>query len=310
MEDKKEGKMIQTVGPEHKDLRLDVFLTQTLPHVPSRTFVKKIIDEGHVCVNEKQTKAHYKLREGDKIDVEIPDQYWRDERIDPENIPLDIFYEDEDIIVVNKPAGMLVHPAHGAYSGTLVNALLYHYQELSDLNTSVRPGIVHRLDQDTSGLILVAKNNNAHAHLARQFKDHVVKKRYIALVEGKVEFDEGLIDAPLGRHDLHREKMDVQFDNDAKDAETFYRVLKYSDNATLVALCPKTGRTHQLRVHMAYIGHPILGDEKYGKKNNFPRLALHAQSIGFIHPQRKCFVEFSSRVPKEFWEHVEKNRKK
>lgn len=288
------------VSEENHNLRLDVFLAQNLPRVPSRTFVKKLIDAGHVLVNKEKVKAHCKVETADKIEVDIPEELLEPDHIEPENIPLDIFYEDDYLLVINKPAGMIVHPAQGCYTGTLVNALLHHCQQLSDVNTNFRPGIVHRLDQDTSGLMLVAKDNRTHANLARQFEEHTVRKKYLALVQGQIEFDEGKIDAPLGRHLYHREKRDVQFTDEAREAVTFYRVLKRSVNATFVALFPQTGRTHQLRVHMAYLKHPILGDEKYGKKETFPRLALHAQAIGFIHPQNNCFLEFSSRPPPEF----------
>ena len=174
------------------------------------------------------------------------------------------------------------------------------FPHLSDLNTALRPGIVHRLDKATSGLLLVAKDNKTHAVLAKQFKKSKIKKRYVALVEGNVEFDEGVVDVPLGRDLNHREKRSVQFDDSAKEATTYYQVLKRATNKTLIALFPKTGRMHQLRVHMAYLKHPILGDQKYGQRRTFPRLALHAQSIGFMHPQRNCYVEFSSKVPEEF----------
>ncbi len=288
------------VSGENQNLRLDVFLAQNLADIPSRTFVKKLIEAGHVLVNKKKVKAHYKVETADDIEIEIPKGLLKPDNIEPENIPLDIFYEDKHLLVINKPVGMIVHPAQGCYTGTLVNALLHHSDQLSSINTEFRPGIVHRLDQDTSGLMLVAKDNQTHAGLARQFEEHTIKKKYLALVQGEIEFDEGKIDAPLGRHLYHREKRDVQFSDSAQEAVTFYRVLNRSQDTTFVALFPQTGRTHQLRVHMAYLRHPILGDEKYGKKETFPRLALHAQSIGFIHPHGNDFLEFSSRTPPEF----------
>ena len=284
-------------GNDH--LRLDIFLTKILPETSSRSFIKRLIESDGVTVNGKKVKVHQKLLVNDEVCVFLPEEEVVDERIDPENIPLDILYEDETLLVVNKPSGMLVHPARGCYSGTLVNALLYHCQELSDFNTTVRPGIVHRLDQETSGLLVVAKNNTAHMNLSRQFEKHRVRKRYVALVEGLIEFDEGLIDAGLGKHPRYFDKKAVVFDDSAKKAKTFYKVLKRFQNVTYVALFPKTGRTHQLRVHMAYLGHPILGDEKYGKKNIFPRLALHAQSLGFFHPRTTKYIEFSVISPSE-----------
>jgi 23S rRNA pseudouridine1911/1915/1917 synthase len=288
------------VAPEHEGLRLDVYLTQVLPDIPSRSFIKKVVDAGHVTLKKKPIKAGYKIEAGDEIDVVIPDDLREPSEVVPEDIPLEIFYEDQDLIIINKPIGMVVHPAKGNYTGTLVNALVHHCQQLSDVNESFRPGIVHRLDEETSGLIIVAKHNIAHTKLAKQFARHEVQKKYVALVEGNVEFDERKIDEPLARHPKYREKRDVQYTDDAKEAVTFYRVIKRANNVTLVALFPKTGRTHQLRVHMAHIGHPILGDEKYGHKATFPRMALHAQSIGFKHPTTKEFIEFSSKIPQEF----------
>lgn len=296
------------VEPEHNQIRLDIFLTQTLPERPSRSFVKKLIESQNVRINGKVFKAHYKVCEGEEVVVHIPENLLEPSELKPENIPLDIFYEDDHLIVVNKPSGMLVHPAQGCYTGTLVNALLYYSNKLSDFNTDFRPGIVHRLDQETSGLILIAKDNIAHTKLAKQFKKRKVQKRYVALVEGEVEFDEGIVEVPIGRDLRHREKRSVQFDEAAKEAVTFYRVIKRHQGITFVALYPKTGRTHQLRVHMKYIKHPILGDEKYGKKITFSRLALHAQSIGFTHPEKKCYLEFSSIPPSEFFEKVKIER--
>ncbi len=292
------------VEPEHDGERLDVYLTRALPDIPSRSFVQKLLEAGAVWVNKKKVKAHYKVHAGDNIDVDIARELLAPHPIVPENIPLDIFYEDEYLLVVNKPSGMLVHPAQGYYSGTLVNALLFHCQQLSDFNMALRPGIVHRLDKETSGLMIAVKDNQTHAHLARQFQKHRVKKQYIALVEGEVEFDEGIIDAPLGRHSIHHDLRGVQYDDAAKEAVTFYRVIQRHEGVTLISLFPKTGRTHQLRVHMNHIHHPILGDAKYGRKGSFPRLALHAQAIGFEHPCWKCSLEFSCRPPREFLQKV------
>ena len=289
---------------EHDRERLDVYLTQALPDVPSRSFVQKLLEAGSVLVNQKSAKAHYKVRTGDTVDVDVVRELLDPHPVAPENIALDIFYEDEFLLVVNKTAGMLVHPAQGIYSGTLVNALLFHCRQLSDFNGSSRPVIVHRLDKETSGLMIAVKDNQTHAQLARQFQKHKVKKQYVALVEGEVEFDEGIIDAPLGRHPVHHDLRDVQYNDAAKNAVTFYRVIKRHKGVTLLSLFPKTGRTHQLRVHMNHIHHPILGDAKYGRKGSFPRLALHARAIGFEHPRWKCFLEFSCRPPREFLQKV------
>lgn len=328
------------VGTDDHHKRLDVFLTQAMVDIPSRSFVKKLIDQSHVRVNQNIVKAHHKVAQGDVIVVQIPQELLAPVHIVSEDIPLDIFYEDENLLVVNKKAGMVVHPSQGCYSGTLVNALLHHCQQLSDVNgsthpdqsrglltidperrpstplgpspelvegrrrrvnTALRPGIVHRLDRETSGLLVVAKDNITHTKLAKQFQQQRVVKHYVALIDGEMEFDEGVVEAPLGRHIRDRQKRDVRFDETAKEAVTYYRVIRRFQGISLVRLSPKTGRTHQLRVHMSHIGHPILGDEKYGRKQSFPRLALHAQSLGFIHPRQKCFIEFCSQPPKEFF---------
>jgi 23S rRNA pseudouridine1911/1915/1917 synthase len=287
------------VDEENKGLRLDVFLIRAFPDLPSRRYIQELIENGCVLVNHRPKKAHYLVRLRDEVSVQADPLSQEEMTIQPENIPLEIFYEDEDIIVVHKPAGLLVHPAQGVHRGTLVNALLYHCPQLSDVNAPQRLGIVHRLDKETSGVMVVAKNNTAHVKLARQFENHTVHKRYIALVGGVVEFDEGLIEASLGRHPRHREKKAVRFDDSVKEAITFYHVLKRFSQITLLALFPKTGRTHQLRVHLSYLGHPILGDEKYGKRHSFPRLALHAQSLGFLHPRSLKYIEFSTRFPQD-----------
>jgi 23S rRNA pseudouridine1911/1915/1917 synthase len=277
--------------------RLDVFLAKLIPDCPSRAFVQRLIKEGSVHVNGKNEKSHYKVALGDRIEAAAQISSLGD--IQAEKIPLDIFYEDEDLVVINKPAGMTVHPGAGCPGGTLANALLYHCEKLSNLNDKSRPGIVHRLDKETSGLMVAAKNNKTHAFLAKQFEKRVVSKSYVALVEGDVQFDEGVIDAPLGQDPHHRQKRSV-LAYGTKSAQTFYKVLKRLKGASLVLLTPKTGRTHQLRVHMAHLGHPILGDEKYGKRQSFPRLALHAKTLCFAHPATKIRVEFSSPTPKEF----------
>ncbi len=294
------GQFILKVRSEQASQRLDVFLCQSLEEIPSRTFAKKLIDFGHVRVNEKVLKPNYKVNPQEEVHVEIPPDFLTEQYVSPEDIPLDVFYEDEFLLVINKSIGMVVHPASGCYHGTLVNALLHYSVNLSHVNEEIRPGIVHRLDKETSGLIIVAKDNITHTRLAKQFQRRLVKKKYVALVEGEIEFEEGVIDAPLGKHPQSFGKRKVKFDDSAKEAVTYYKVIKRAHNMTLVSFFPKTGRTHQLRVHSAYIKHPILGDDKYGNKRSYGRLALHAQSIGFSHPRTKKYIEFSTRTPPEF----------
>ncbi|MBF0619022.1 MAG: RluA family pseudouridine synthase [Candidatus Omnitrophica bacterium] len=289
------------VPEESQDARVDVFVTQALPSdIPSRMFVKKLIETGRILVNGKAVKAQYKVQTNDKIAVDIHVDDYPDERIKPEATALDIVYEDDEIIAINKPGGMTVHPASGNYGGTMVNALVHHFGSLSDVNGVRRPGIVHRLDKETSGIILVAKTNFAHARLAKQFEEHTVEKKYVALVEGDVQFAEGMVEAPIGQHAKYHDMRCIVPAGEGKAASTYYQVLKRSKNVTAVALFPETGRTHQLRLHMRHIGHPILGDEKYGHKNLFTRLALHAQSIFFEHPRTGLNMEFSVPLPQEF----------
>lgn len=290
-----------TVSDAHKDLRLDVFLAQVIPDVPSRAFVQKLIAQDRVTVNGKPpVKSKTRVAVGDKVNADVDPASLIAPDIVAQDMALDVFYEDADIIIINKPAGLTVHPASGNRSGTLVNALAHRFRELSDVNGPVRPGIVHRLDKDTSGLITVAKTNTAHARLARQFEKHTVVKRYVARVEGKVQFDQGVVDVAIGRHPKYHDQRQVSPEGGGKDATTLYQVLQRFSKSTLIALFPQTGRTHQLRVHMKHLGHPILGDDRYGRKAAFPRLALHAQSIAFVHPATKHYVEFSCPVPKEF----------
>jgi len=285
-----------TVTDEHHKTRLDVFLTKSAAGGFSRTFFKHLIEKNLVTLNGEPVSAHHKVRSGETVTVTIPEPDEKEGAPQAEKIPLNILYEDEHLLVINKSAGMLVHPVRGQNSGTLVNALLHHCPKLSDANTPERAGIVHRLDRETSGVILAAKDNQTHIRLARMFKKHRVQKKYIALVEGKVEFDEGKIEARLGRDKREFDKRAVSDTPDAREALTFYRVLQRSGEHSRVALFPKTGRTHQLRVHMAWLGHPILGDTRYdGPK--FKRLALHAQSIAFEHPIKKFFLEISIPSP-------------
>ena len=275
--------------------RLDVFLFKYLQDIGSRSFIQKLIISGKVCINNNQIiKPHHKVKPGDEISIEVTPQKY-DTNVLPENIPLDIVFEDEDLLVINKPINMVVHPAPGNYSGTLVNALLFHYENLSDVNHPLRPGIVHRLDKDTSGLLVVAKNNYTHIGLAKQFQKHTIERKYIAIVKGVVQFNEDIIELPLGRDSRNREKIAVNFFN-ARDAKTKYKVIKRFENATLLELTPFTGRTHQLRVHLAHLGHPILGDLKYGGGKS-GRMCLHAKSIAFLHPKKKELMKFDSQVP-------------
>lgn len=266
----------------------------------SRTAVQKLIQESNVLLNNAViSKPHHKVASDDEIKITLEEP--RQESISPEDIPLEIVYEDEDIAIINKQPGLVTHPAPGNYEHTLVNAVLYHIKKLSDINPQ-RPGIVHRLDKETSGLMVIAKNNAAHLALAAQFAAHSIKRTYIALVRGKIEFDENIIEMPIGRHPTKRKNMAVGFGKNTKYAKTLYRTLQRSDVYSLVELEPFTGRTHQLRVHLAFLGHPILGDSKYGRNNEFKRLALHAKSLGFIHPRTGKFVEFSSDLPAAFVE--------
>ncbi|MBI3602174.1 MAG: RluA family pseudouridine synthase [Candidatus Omnitrophica bacterium] len=288
------------VQEAYQDLRLDVYLTHVIESIPSRSFVKKLIDTALVTVNGKGAKTKYKVTIGDRVEVNIDPAAWGPQDLLAQKIDLDIFYEDPDIVVVNKPVDLTVHPAVGGRSGTLVNALLGRFEELSDVNGPVRPGIVHRLDRDTSGLIVIAKTNVSHARLARQFEKHTVMKRYVARVQGVVQFDQGVVNAQIGRHQKYHDQRRIVEEGEGKEAVTLYRVIRRFKKSTLVALYPQTGRTHQLRVHMKHLGHPILGDEKYGRKDSFPRLALHAQSIAFEHPITRQPVEFSCPPPAEF----------
>lgn len=283
-------------------IRIDKYLTDNTEYTRSK--IKKMIENGNVLVNGKQIKSSYTLKENDKIDIE---EYNEEVDIVPENIPLDIYYEDDDLIVVNKPSGMVVHPAPGNYTGTLVNALMYHTNNLSTVNTSIRPGIVHRIDADTSGLLLVAKNDKAHNILADAIAKKEVVREYIALVEGIILEDTATIDAPIGRDKSNRKKMAVTSEN-SKDAVTHIRVLERYNTATLIRCKLETGRTHQIRVHLNYIGHPVVNDPVYGYKKlidkDFGQM-LHAEKLGFVHPTTKEYMEFTAPVPERFKEILE-----
>ena len=276
----------------------------------SRSYLQKLLKEQRITVNGKPVKANYKLQTGDQVQITVPDLSEPD--ILPENIPLDILYEDEDILVVNKPKGMVVHPANGHICGTLVNAILYHCQgNLSGINGVMRPGIVHRIDKDTTGALLVCKNDTAHRDLAQQLKDHSIKRRYRAIVWGNIKEEEGTIEGPIGRHPVDRKKMAINYKN-GKDAVTHYKVLERFGNATYIECRLETGRTHQIRVHMTNIGHPLLGDEIYGSGKNPYHLqgqTLHAMILGFVHPRTGKYMEFSAPLPEYFVNLLEKLRK-
>lgn len=289
-----------TLTAEDADKRLDIWLTSKLDRF-SRSYVEKLIEDSSVTVNKKTVKAGYKLKNADIVEVTIPEPKILD--VKAESISLDILYEDDDIIVVNKPRGMVVHPAAGNYSGTLVNALLEHCSgSLSDINGVIRPGIVHRIDKDTSGVLVVAKNNAAHGKLSEKLKEHDIQRIYIAAAEGIIREDSGKIDAPIGRHPVERKKMAVNVKN-GRRAVTHFKVLERLKSSTLVELKLETGRTHQIRVHMSYIGHPLVGDTVYGRKKQkycYEGQALHARLLGFVHPCTAEYMEFEAEPPQSF----------
>lgn len=305
-----ENKVLQT--EEFVGERIDKFLSCRLEEV-SRSYIQKLIKEGHVSVNGKPVKANYKLGAGDEISVEIPEA--KEPDILPEDIPLDILYEDQDILVVNKPKGMVVHPAAGHYSGTLVNALMYHCKDsLSGINGVMRPGIVHRIDMDTTGSLLVCKNDEAHRILAEQLKEHTIRREYHAIVYGNIKEDTGTVDAPIGRHPTDRKKMSINHKN-GKQAVTHYEVLERFGNFTYIRCRLETGRTHQIRVHMASLHHPLLGDEVYGPSSRppFPGLkgqVLHAKILGIYHPATGEYMEFDAPLPEYFVDLLQKLRRK
>ena len=284
--------------------RVDKFLMEEMGI--SRSLVQKMLDAGFILVNGNKPKNSYKLKIGDKI--EVRDGYQNDIDIVAEDIPLDIVYEDEYLLVVNKPSGMVVHPAAGVYHGTLVNALMYHCNQLSHINGDVRPGIVHRIDKDTSGLLVVAKNDLVHEKLAMQIKEKTVTRKYIALVDGVILEDTATIDAPIGRDINNRKKMCVT-DVHSKNAVTHLMVIERYSHATLIECRLETGRTHQIRVHLDYIGHAVVNDPVYGKKKlddaSFGQM-LHAKVLGFVHPISLEYMEFEVDAPDRFYEILEK----
>ena len=287
-----------TVSDSDKGARIDKFISDNVEEL-TRSAVQGLMEKGKILVSGKSVSKNYKLRDGDTVEVEIPEPEPMDAL--PEDIPLDIVYEDSDLLVVNKPKGMVVHPAHGNHSGTLVNALLHHCGDsLSGINGVIRPGIVHRIDKNTSGLLIVAKNDAAHLHLAEQIKVHSFTREYEAVASGYFKETEGTIDAPIGRHKTDRKKMCVTTEN-SRNAVTHYSVIRQYGGYAHVRLRLETGRTHQIRVHLAYIGHPVLGDDVYGKAyKGIEGQCLHARKIGFIHPTTGEYMEFTSELPDYF----------
>ncbi|HWR60268.1 MAG TPA: RluA family pseudouridine synthase [Clostridia bacterium] len=293
------------IASEAEGKRLDSFLAEKIEGY-SRTYMQKLIDGEHCKVNGKNARSNLKLRSGDRVEVSIPAPVPLE--VEPEKIELDIVYEDKDIVVINKPQGMVVHPAHGNYSGTVVNALLEHCGSLSDyngltgINGIMRPGIVHRIDKDTSGIIVIAKTNAAHLSLSGQLKEHSITRKYTALLEGRLKEDTGTVDTLIGRNPKDRKKMAVVGGN-GKRAVTHYRVLERFEDFTLAEAVLETGRTHQIRVHMSQLGHPVVGDTVYGyKKQRFDTKGqlLHARVLGFIHPASREYVEFEAPLPDYF----------
>lgn len=290
-----------TVSEQFEGMRLDLYIAEVMTDLPSRSFLKKLINSKKVLVNNECVKASYHVELGDQVTVDFSTDDLPKQRVDPEDKPLDIFYEDAVLAVIAKPIDLTVHPLPGHTQGTLVNILLHHFKSLSDINGDFRPGIVHRLDKETSGLMVIAKNNQAHQRLVWQFQKHQVQKQYIALVQGHIEYQEGEIEAPIGQSRKFHDHRVVNFeDEQAKNAHTIYKVVRRLDSATLVRLFPTTGRTHQLRLHMKHLGHPILGDAKYGSKQRFDRLALHAQGLSFVHPIVRERMAFVTKMPAMF----------
>lgn len=281
-------------------IRVDKFLSEQCQEL-SRSYIQKLIKDGQVTVNGNPLKANYKLNQADVLLLDEPELQEPD--IVAENVPLDILYEDEDILIVNKPKGMVVHPSAGHYSGTLVNALMYHCKnQLSGINGVLRPGIVHRIDMDTTGSLLVCKNDFVHQDLAEQLKEHSIRRVYHAIVHGVIKEDEGTVDAPIGRHPVDRKKMSINYKN-GKCAVTHYQVIKRFKNYTYIQCRLETGRTHQIRVHMASLHRPLLGDAVYGPAKCPFRLqgqTLHAKTIGIIHPRTKEYLEVDAPLPDYF----------
>lgn len=299
-------KFIFQITEEMEDERIDKCISSLIDSL-SRSYIQKMIKDGIVLVNSNAVKGSYKVKDGDEVIFELPRSVEPD--IEAENIPLDILYEDSDVIVINKPKGMVVHPAAGHYSGTLVNALMYHCgKELSGINGVMRPGIVHRIDRDTTGSIIVCKNDIAHNSIAQQLKEHSINRKYHAICHGVLKEDEGTIIKPIGRHPTERKKMAVN-ERNGKHAVTHYRVLQRFQDYTYVECVLETGRTHQIRVHMASIGHPLLGDSVYSNRKSPFKLegqTLHAKILGFVHPTTGEYKETDAPLPTYFSELLHK----
>lgn len=284
---------------EISGVRLDKYLADNLEEY-SRSYLNKLIKEELILVNGKKSKPKYNVQENDKVDITIPEPI--ELKVEAENIPIEIVYEDEDLAIVNKPKNMVVHPAPGNYSGTLVNALLYKLDHLSSINGVKRPGIVHRIDKNTTGLLMIAKTNLAHNSLAEQLKQHTTHRVYHSIVYGNVKDDEGRVDLPIGRHPKDRKKMTVTYEN-SRNAITNFKVIERFGDYTYIQNKLETGRTHQIRVHMAHLGHPLLGDDVYGPKKSKYTLVgqtLHAKEIGFVHPRTGKYMQFESELPEYF----------
>lgn len=288
------------ITEEMEEKRVDKCLNELIDSL-SRSYIQKILDEGGITVNGRAVKSSYRVRTDDKVQVILPPAITPS--IVPENIPLDILFEDKDVIVVNKPKGMVVHPAPGHYSQTLVNALLFHCKDgLSGINGVLRPGIVHRIDRDTTGSVIACKNDAAHACIARQLKEHTIVRKYYAIVHGNMKKEEGTIHTLLGRHSADRKKMTV-LTSGGKEAVTHYKVLRHFEKYSYIECVLETGRTHQIRVHMSYLGHPLLGDQTYGAPASPYKLngqTLHAGILGFMHPSAGVYVETKAPLPEYF----------
>ena len=294
--------IIKNIEPEYNGQRIDKFLSETLPEY-SRSFIQKVVKDGGVLVDEKCVKSNYKLSAGQILKLNVPELVEPD--IIPEDIALDILYEDDDIIVVNKPKGMVVHPAAGHYTGTLVNALMYHCRDnLSGINGVTRPGIVHRIDMNTTGVLVACKNDAAHIFLSEQLAVHSITRKYNAIVHNSFKDNSGTVDAPIGRHQIDRKKMAIDYKN-GRNAVTHYSVISNYGKYAHIECQLETGRTHQIRVHMSSIGHPLLGDDVYGSGKSPYRLegqTLHARVLGFVHPSTGKYMEFEAPLPDYFKE--------
>ena len=303
------NEVIFDIIPEMEDERIDKCICTYMESL-SRSYIQKIIKDGNVYVNDVPVKANYKVRVDDKIRFIIPDSVEPD--IPAQDIPLDIIYEDTDILIVNKPKNMVVHPAPGHYEGTIVNAVMFHCKDaLSGINGVMRPGIVHRIDKDTTGSLIICKNDEAHNNIAAQLKEHSINRRYRAIVWGRIKEDEGVIDAPIGRHPNDRKKMAIN-ERNGKHAVTHYKVLERFDKFTYIECRLETGRTHQIRVHMTSLGHPLLGDDVYSNAKSPYKVngqTLHAMLLGFVHPSSKEYMEFEAPLPDYFEDILRKLRK-